>query len=112
MDGTKKKLKMEIKNLTPEVGVLSKEGEVYQYNLGTIPQNKSVTFKLEIQNALINMTQYGCQKCTRGEIKNGGIHGEQTVIYDAKDYGVFSKPINIHLLNGQMIQLIFKGTAV
>jgi hypothetical protein len=103
---------MEIKNLTPEVGTLSIEEGVYQYDLGTIPQNVPVTFKLQIQNALINMTQYGCQSCTEGEIKNGGIHGEQTVIYDAQQYGVFTKPIHIHLLNGQMIVLIFKGTTI
>jgi hypothetical protein len=95
---------MEIKNLTPEVGTLSIEEGVYQ--------NVPVTFKLQIQNALINMTQYGCQSCTEGEIKNGGIHGEQTVIYDAQQYGVFTKPIHIHLLNGQMIVLIFKGTTI
>ena len=101
---------MEIKNLTPEVGTLSIEEGVYQYDLGTIPQNIPVTFILEIENALINMTQYGCQSCTKGEIKNGGIHGKQTVTYDAQQYGEFRKPINIHLINGQMIQLIFKGT--
>ena len=103
---------MELLNLTPEVGTLSKEGEAYQYDLGIIPQNKAVIFKLQVQNALINMTQYGCQSCTKGEIKNRGIHGEQTVIYDAIQHGVFTKPINIHLLNGQMIRLTFKGTTV
>lgn len=103
---------MEIKNLTPEVGTLSIEEGVYQYDLGTIPQNAPVTFILEIQNTPINMTQYGCQSCTKGVIENEGMRGKQTVTYDSQQYGEFRKPINIHLLNGQMIQLIFKGTTI
>jgi hypothetical protein len=100
---------MEIINLTPNIGVLTKEGEKYEYNLGTIPQGTPITFMLSIENEKINMTQYGCQSCTTGNIYNGDKNGTQTVTYNSAQFGEFQKPINIHLLNGKIIQLIFKG---
>ena len=102
---------MEITNLTPNVGELSKEGEQYHYNLGTIAQGTPVTFILRIENQLINMTQYGCQSCTTGSIKNERMSSKQLVTYDSAQFGEFQKPINIHFMNSEMIQLIFKGTS-
>lgn len=101
---------MNVSNLTPNIGTLTKEGDQYHYDLGTIPQNIPATFILGIESELINMVQYGCQSCTTGEISNEGINSKQTVTYNAQQYGEFQKPVNIHLMSGQMIQLIFKGT--
>jgi hypothetical protein len=106
-----KKYKMEIINLTPNVGVLTKDGEKYEYNLGTIPQGVPITFILSIENEQIVRTQYGCQSCTTGSIDNGDKNTTQTVTYNSAQFGEFQKPITIHLLNGNIIQLIFKGTS-
>lgn len=102
---------MEITNLTPNIGELTKEGKQYYYDLGTIPQGTPVTFTLGIENQLINMTQYGCQSCTTGVIQNEEVSSKQVVTYDSSQFGEFQKPINIHLMNSEMIQLIFKGTS-
>jgi hypothetical protein len=102
---------LEIINLTPNIGQLTQEEGKYYYNLGKIPQGKSISFILEIQNQLINYTKYGCQGCTKGEIENLEKNSKQTIIYDSPHFGDFHKLVNIHLMNGDMIQLIFKGTS-